>query len=120
MSNFSERFDKVKDQVKKGVDNVCEIVSEKMDIISLNSELKAAKNKLTSLYADYGKSCYDGCADEGLKAEIVCQVAIVKELEDVLATLEKSEPAQVFCTKCGASSDVEDDYCSKCGTKLKK
>lgn len=125
MSDFSKIIEKGMGKVTKGVESVQNKILQKADIMALKQELKAKENELGELFTKYGKDCYydsfsDDCTKEDVEEAISIKLNDIEEVRKEIDELSSTTNDSVFCTKCGKECDSEDEFCPKCGSRLKK
>lgn len=115
------------EKIAETLNTTGKVVSEKAkmgtDIAKINFKITSEERELTELYEKVGRIYYKTCksspADSesaAVFAEISQKLESVKELRAQLRSIKKT----IECTNCGAECAAEDDFCSKCGTKLEK
>jgi len=102
------------------VDKGKEFIAEKAEPIKIKFEIARVESELEALYAGFGKACYNDVQGNHtiIKAAIRERLEELEKLNNNLNEIE-NKPA-IYCTGCGAESDKDDMFCSKCGKKLKK
>ena len=98
-----------------------EFIAEKAEPLKIRMEIGRLECELEALYAGYGKACYNDEPGKHtmMKAAIRERLNEIEALEAQLAECSCENEA-VYCRGCGYKNDSDDDFCGKCGKKLKK
>ena len=112
--------DKAMEVAGEQIDKGKEFIAEKAEPIKIKLDIARVEAELEALYAGFGKACYNDIQGNHsvIKSAIKERLAELSELDDKLKVTEKKPTT--YCTGCGAESDDDDMFCSKCGKKLKK
>ena len=124
MEAFKKGFSVVASETKKLTKTVAGKTSNFVDITKLNIALSDTDKKIAEIYEEIGKTVYQKyCDDEPITDDFseLCEAIdeFVSEKETIkaqIAELKKSIP----CPECGQNNDKENEFCAKCGAKLKK
>lgn len=93
---------------------------EVAEILQIKAQVSNEKSKLNQLYAAVGKiyiERYQENAEDAFKdlyTEIHNVLANIRALEEKIRELDGSK----LCSTCGASTEREAMYCSKCGSSV--
>ena len=127
-------FKNIKDSVSDVFQKSAEMFSSFKDKCSIKMEIAHVEAEIDSAYRKLGKLSCGGAAAEGIKetpkelkayikSQYVILDALKNKLDDVGSTTDEdqSEDSSIaFCANCGRTGGADDDFCSKCGTPLKK
>ena len=107
----------IADAASKKTGEICEISRYKCECIKLNGEVKKLYEQLGSSVYSMVKNGYDNDElVESLTEEIDEHLARLREINDRIAGMKSI----TVCPVCGSKNSVENTYCVRCGTKLRK
>lgn len=128
---MDDLFDKIKDSVSKAKDGAEQVAktiakhtSNAINGTKLSISINEANNKLNDIYAKIGKTVYETHAggdvgDFDFDEEHSQIEQLLQDIETL--TRKKAELKHtVCCDECGTLNNDEADFCSKCGSELKK
>jgi len=119
-NTFDEIFDGVKDIASKAGKKTSEIVDiskTKLEIVSINSDIRKSFEKLGSLvYNSKKKDCEN---DDIVKSCIEEIDALYTRLDECKTKIDAAKNV-IRCPECGTANNIIAAYCYACGTKLAK
>lgn len=119
--DFIEKSANVADKVAKVAGEYIDKGKDKIDEMSLRSELSKAQRQLGVLVYTMHKT---GEHNEELFQQYIDDIdKIEKQIENLNAETETAEKAKVevikFCSNCGTQVSVDDSFCKNCGNSVK-
>ena len=136
--------DKAAEFIDASKERALKFLGEKKEIYQTATDLESALRLVEDLFIDLGKATFYGAENtDDITEALRLAIAEANELQDKYDSLYPAEepnldfmfgvdeddeddevPAQtdchVYCTKCGAAHLADENFCSKCGTVLKK
>ena len=119
---FEFNLDKVKESLLNAGKEVEGMAKGASAVAKIKIDIRNKETFLEKQYALLGKAVYDAHKDDETLEEKVYFPSI-KEAEAELAALNEellSIQGAVICPSCGAKQAEKHDFCSSCGTALKK
>jgi len=107
-------------------------LAHQKEVMRLEWDLLAVKNKLKDALMEYGVICYYGEKDDETAEEVYDKINDLEQQAGELKfkidklklkeedVVNSAEEKSIFCTKCGKEFKKDDVYCSSCGNKLEK
>ena len=134
LKKAKEATDKIKAVAGEKVDQAKGFFGDVSEVVKLEWEIAENKNTLDKLLFEYGKVCYYENVSDDEKAELKATIVEIEAAINMLETSVKKfkeemeqkaaekEVAKniVFCTNCGRQFNEKENFCCKCGNKLKK
>ncbi len=119
--DFIEKSANVADKVAKVAGEYIDKGKDKIDEMSLRSELSKAQRQLGVLVYTMHKT---GEHNEELFQQYIDDIdKIEKQIENLNAETEAAEEAKEvvikFCSNCGTQVSVDDSFCKNCGNSVK-
>ena len=114
---------------RKKVEDVIAVVGKKAVEVKEISKIKYSvydlKNDLRKLYLEIGKQAYQELKnDPSISEDLQMKFQIVEAKLARIRTLEEKESKvknmgeEVACPVCGRVCEIQEDYCSACGSPL--
>ena len=114
-------FDDFIYDTKKAIDKVGLKTNEAIEHSKIQVGKAQLKGKLKEKFCDLGKLCYEMHeTDEDYTGSMKKLLAQIKEIEDQIKDADTALGTPVVCALCGTKNSAENDYCTKCGEKLKR
>ncbi len=105
------------DTASKKTGELYEISKYKYECIKLNGEIRKLYEQLGSSVYSMVKGKYDNNElVDSLTEEIDEHLEELKRINDHIAAMQRV----IVCPVCGCKNDMENSFCAKCGSKLKK
>lgn len=119
-SIFDSFFDKAKDVAdiaSKKTGELVEISKYKIESVKINNEVEKLYQKLGNSVYLMVKGGYDNQElIEGLTEDIDEMLMRLEAVNEKISDMKNV----VYCGACGAKNEMENYYCVKCGSRLKK
>ena len=113
---------KFMDKVKEMADSVDKTVSEQIESIKIKSKVNALNDEIDDLYRSIGIKVYQSAEETIQKGDFESEIREISERFDAIHQY-LGRAAQIrgvtVCPECGRECHIGDEFCSKCGQKLK-
>ena len=111
--------DKFMSKVKEMADTV---VSEQIESIKIKSKISSLNDEIDDFYRSIGIKVYQSTEENFTKDDFQAEIQNIEqrfdEIEQYLGRAARIRGV-VICAGCGKECQLEDEFCSKCGRKLK-
>ena len=114
--------DKFMNKVKEMADTVDKTVSEQIESIKIKSKISNLNDEIDDFYRSIGIKVYQSAEENFTKSDFQAEIQSIgqrfDEIEQYLGRAARIRGV-VVCAGCGKECQLEDEFCSKCGRKLK-
>lgn len=114
--------DKFMSKVKEMADTVDKTVSEQIESIKIKSKISSLNDEIDDFYRSIGIKVYQSAEENFVKSDFQAEIQNIEqrfdEIEQYLGRAARIRGV-VICAGCGKECQLEDEFCSKCGRKLK-
>ena len=114
--------DKFMNKVKEMADTVDKTVSEQIESIKIKSKISNLNDEIDDFYRSIGIKVYQSAEENFAKSDFQAEIGSIQqrfdEIEQCLGRAARIRGV-VICTECGKECQMADEFCSKCGDKIK-
>ena len=118
----SPNTNKFMDKVKEMADTVDKTVSEQIESIKLKSKVNALNDEIDDLYRSIGIKVYQSAEQSIQRGDFEVEIrGIAERFDTIHQYLGRAAQIRgvIVCPGCGKECQLGDEFCSKCGQKLK-
>ncbi len=117
-------FDEVASTIKKTAKSAAKKSYDMVDFTKLKIQLSDVRDEIREKYQAIGEAFYTHSRgeaqtqDEQMLEDLISTVDRLKEKEEELESVINELKSNKKCASCGATTDKDNDFCPKCGTKF--
>ena len=126
---MAEFYQKVKQELEKGISNVSIRSKEVLENLKINKQIEALKAQMEASQLELGQSVYDMIKENNLNQEVIVQKCeMITGLQQLLYAKQENlnqlhleigtALGKTYCNGCKAEIDDGAKFCGQCGEKI--